>query len=282
MIIKEVSPKINNFQIVNGEEAWKEVVYSARMSGVPESIKDEEVFKMIVENDYGSALEHVIIKFDIKISKGNAPELLEHRIASHSGFSTRYLEVGGKDKTYEIIVPCDLIEKEFDVEKNVIFDTIKNSLLAYEKLIEKKVPREVARSVLPFAQAVGIYHYTMNLRSLINFLSLRLCVRASREMRCIASQIYLLLEERMPSIKALTGCRGFLMKTCPESNVTGARIGNPLKYQPTCPFRYKNTSCYIPTRKENNVMIKTTNSEVYKIQKKLYNQWSNWQKYENM
>jgi len=35
---------------------------------------------MIVENDYDSTLEHVIVKFDLKMSKENSPEFLEHRI----------------------------------------------------------------------------------------------------------------------------------------------------------------------------------------------------------
>ena len=67
MEIKIVKPKIWNFEIVNGEKAWEEVVYSARMSGVPPSVKGKDIFKMIVRNDYGSALEHIIIKFDLKL-----------------------------------------------------------------------------------------------------------------------------------------------------------------------------------------------------------------------
>jgi len=65
-----VRPEVWNFEVVKGEEAWKEVVYSVRVSGVQSKVKDKKVFKMIVENDYGSTLEHVIVKFDLKMSKG--------------------------------------------------------------------------------------------------------------------------------------------------------------------------------------------------------------------
>lgn len=99
MKIKIVKPKVWNFKIIKGKNAWREVVYSARVSGVPSIIEDKKVFKMIVENDYTSAIEHVIVKFDIKMTKGNAPELLEHRIMSHTGYSTRYIKVSeGIDK----------------------------------------------------------------------------------------------------------------------------------------------------------------------------------------
>jgi len=276
MILKEISPKIWNFRVVDGQDAWKEVVYSARMSGVPESVKDDDVFKMIVENDYGSALEHIIIKFDVKISKGNAPELLEHRMASHSGFSTRYVAAGGQDKEYEIIVPLHLLKPEQDVKKRIVYDAIRYSIFVYEQMISNGVPREVARYMLPFAQAVGIFHYTLNLRSLINFLSLRLCVRASPEMRCIASQLYFALEEALPAVQGLIGCRGFMMKACPESNVTGIRVGNTLKYQPTCPFRCESSACYIPTRKEKQMYNSNASSSFNAIQKSLYKQWSQW------
>ncbi|MEM2970768.1 MAG: hypothetical protein QXR63_07565, partial [Candidatus Bathyarchaeia archaeon] len=66
MQIEIIKPKIWNFEVVKGRESWREIVYSARISGVPPTVKDEEVFKMMVKNDYGSVLEHIVIKFDVK------------------------------------------------------------------------------------------------------------------------------------------------------------------------------------------------------------------------
>ncbi|MFA5249089.1 MAG: FAD-dependent thymidylate synthase [Candidatus Paceibacterota bacterium] len=296
MVIKEISPKIWNFKIIGGQKAWEEVAYSARMSGVPEIITGEDIFRMIIENDYGSALEHVIVKFDIKMSKGNAPELLEHRMASHSGFSTRYIAASkgidaGKqglpiefkegEETYEIIVPWHLLAnnpKQAE-EKERLLGAIEASLEAYQKMIANGIPREVARYSLPFCKAVGIYHYTMNLRSLLNFLSLRLCVRASAEMRCIASQLYLLLEQELPLIKGMVGCRGFMLGVCPESGVTGVRTGKQLTYYPICPFRAKESKVYVPTRKE---FMQAGRSQGFDretaavIQKEIFSRWARW------
>ena len=279
--IKIVKPRIWNFELVKGENAWKEVVYSARMSGVPENIPAEEVFRMIVKNDYGSALEHIIIKFDVKITKGNAPELLEHRIASHSGYSTRYIKVyKGIDKekpVYEVILPPNLMR---DAEKKEAFiKTVSKNLQLYESLLASGVPKESARYILPFCLAVGIYHFTINLRSLLNLLGLRLCVRASPEFRCIASQLYFNLLNELPLLRGLVGCRGLMRGACPESDVTGVRVGKQHPSYPPCPFRNRESEIFIPTIKElqSGIDVKEFNIEkAVEVQERIFKRWADW------
>lgn len=278
--VKIIKPQIWNFEIVKGEEAWKEVAYSAKVSGVPPEIKDEDIFKMIVKNDYGSTLEHVIIKFDLKMTKGNAPELLEHRMTSHTGFSTRYIKVQeGIDKAkpqYEIIMPPYLKSEK---EKEEFLALIKNNIQLYEDLLAKGVPKEGARYALPFCQAVGIYHFTINLRSFLNLLSLRLCVRTSPEFRCLASQLYFQLVEKLPMMRGLVGCRGLMKAACPESGVTGVRFGAPHKYYPPCPFKNIGTDVFIPTAAEirggMNNLQKFNKEKAIKIQETFFKKWAN-------
>ena len=294
MEIKIVKPKIWNFEIVNGEKAWKEVVYSARMSGVPPSVKGKDIFKMIVRNDYGSALEHIIIKFDLKMTKGNAPELLEHRITSHSGFSTRFVQankgIEKKELVYEIILPWHLIKNQKSKSKisksqnqdfkKIFLEKISQSIEAYENFINEELPRESARYILPFCQAVGIYHITINLRSLLNLLSLRLCVRTSPEFRCLVSQMYFNLTEQLPIMKGLIGCRGFMRKVCPEAGVTGVRKGVQHPVYPPYLFRNSKSEIFIPTWKET--MERTGKSsfdidKAIKAQEKNFQKWANWE-----
>jgi thymidylate synthase (FAD) len=290
--IKEVKPLIWNFQVVGGEDAWKEVAYSARMSGVPPHVGEEDIFKMILRNDYMSAFEHIIVKFDIKIAKSIAPEMLEHRMASHSGFSTRYvhpnastIELIGKEKDiYEIITPWHLIAtenmgEEKQKQRALFLKNIESNLEAYEELLQSGLPRESARYILPFCQAVGIYHFTMNLRSLINFLSLRLCVRVAPEMRSIASQIYFNLVEEMPIIKEMIGCRGFMKRACPESGVTGVRTGKQHPFYPPCLFKSPESEIYIPTQKElaNGGTFQAFNHEkAVQAQEFNFRKWAEW------
>ena len=180
-----------------------------------------------------------------------------------------------EENVYEIILPRDVLKMlkrneipvddymkyvsgglvthvPMDNKDRAIWDgfarTIARSLQVYESLLMAGVPRESARYVLPFCQAVGIYHFTMNLRSLINFLGLRLCVRASPEMRALAAQFFFELVEKLPALTYLIGCRGFNMKACPEDNVTGVRKGKQLPNYAACVFRNAETAVFIPTR----------------------------------
>jgi len=280
--IRIVKPKVWNFQVIGGKDAWREVVYSARVSGVPENISDEEVFIMIIRNDYTSAAEHIIIKFDVKVSKGIAPELLEHRIASHTGYSTRYSKVDKRymdEEGYEVICPWHLLKKWGSEEWALWEDTVRKAIMRYEELINRGVPRESARYVLPFCQAVGIYHMTWNLRSLLNLLSLRLCVRASPEFRCIAAQIYFNLIEQLPIMRGLVGCRGFMRGVCPEEGVTGVREGKQHPVYPPCPFKNPQSEVFIPTRsqiKPDGIRMYFMEEMAVKKMEKLFVKWAAW------
>lgn len=282
--IKIVKPQIWNFEVIKGNDAWKEVVYSARVSGVPPTVEDKDVFKVLVENDYGSALEHVIIKFDLKMTKGNAPEWLEHRIISHSGFSTRYIRASeGVEKqtpVYEVILPLHMLGEDKTEEKEILRKQIEGAIRIYEELIEKGWPKEAARYCLPFAQAVGIYHVTINLRSLLNLLSLRLCVRSSPEFRCLASQLYFGLTKNLPMIQGLVGCRGFMRGACPESGVTGVRTGKPHAFYPPCPFKVPQSPVYIVTKSELQKGIQVSafdRQKAIEVQEMLFKKWASWE-----
>jgi len=265
MKIKIVKPKIWNFQVLKGKKAWEEVVYSARMSGVPSQMKAKEIFEMIVKNDYTSAVEHIVIKFDLQMTKGCAPEFLEHRIVSHTGFSTRYREAG--ESVYEIILPWHLLKRK--KEKEIFLERVKENLNLYENFLKKGFPRESARYILPFCQAVGIYHVTINLRSLLNLLSLRLCLRASPEFRCLAGQIYFQLIKKLPIMRGLVGCRGFMRGCCPEDKA---------REKINCPFKGKKSKLYFPTIPEmrKGQISKFNLKKVLQIQERLYLKWAQW------
>jgi len=67
----------------------------------------------------------------------------------------------------------------------------------YETLIDKGVAKELARAVLPF----GIYtqfYWTVNARSIMNFLSLRNEESAQYEIRAYARAVERLFAGRMP------------------------------------------------------------------------------------
>jgi thymidylate synthase (FAD) len=68
---------------------------------------------------------------------------------------------------------------------------------AYERLVELGVARELARAVIPVG-AYTEFYWTVNARSLMNFVSLRAADTAQREIRRYADACERFLAEEMP------------------------------------------------------------------------------------
>ncbi|HEX2056746.1 MAG TPA: FAD-dependent thymidylate synthase [Actinomycetota bacterium] len=100
----------------------------------------------------------------------------------------------GKPGSYSFEPVADPVADEtIDTFKRVY----KDLFAEYEGLIEKGVAKELARAILPF----GIYtqfYWTLNARSLMNFLSLRNATAAQYEIRVYAEAVERLFAERMP------------------------------------------------------------------------------------
>jgi thymidylate synthase (FAD) len=214
------------------------IAHSARVSGVSKDVSRDEVIRMIVENDYSSALEHISFTFDLQdISIALSRELLEHRIASHTARSTRYIEEG----EFEYFVP-----KEFENDKELLKlynDTMADLSKNYKKLRDMGATRESTRHILPLGACTN-YIWTVNARSLINFLGLRLCTRAAPEIKELAKSLHALVVEVYPEIFKNIECRGQNLAVCPENEVRDSPQGKG------CPHKRKGSSTYIPTKRD--------------------------------
>ena len=220
------------------------LAHSARVSGVTADISDEDMIRMLVENDYSSALEHISFTFDLQdISIALSRELLEHRIASHTARSTRYVEEG----EFSYYVP-----KEFEENPEMLQlyqDTMNHLSKTYRELRSMGATRESTRHVLPLGTYTN-YIWTVNARSMINFLGLRLCIRAAPEIRELARKLYKLVVEVYPEIFEDIGCRGENLAVCPENEVRDSPQGKG------CPYKAKGSKAYIPTKKEVRESVK--------------------------
>lgn len=220
------------------KDGIKLIADSCRVSGVPSTLSDEEIVRMVVENDYTSVLEHISFTFDVSgISLALSRELLEHRIASHTARSTRYKE----EEHFEYYTPKELKENKAALEQ--YRKAIEAQREVYIKLRGLGVSRESRRYLLPMATHTN-YVLTMNARSLINFLGLRLCVRASPEMRELARRIHAIVSQLYPEIFKRIGCRGVNLGVCPENEVRDTSQAKD------CPYKIKGSKAYIPTKKE--------------------------------
>ncbi len=171
------------------------VVRSARVStgqGTKGPEKDRRLIEYLMRNRHETPFEHVVFTFHIKCPIFVARQWFRHRIASYNEKSGRYSEM-----EYEFYVPDEVRvshpkDKQMSVEnggnidvkrfKKLINDVYDHSYSVYRELLNMGVAREMARIVLPLALYTEFY-WTVNMRSLMNFLSLRADSHAQWEMQ---------------------------------------------------------------------------------------------------
>lgn len=189
-------------------EGMKLIADGVRVTGPFFDAKsDGDLVRYMVKHDYTSSIEHVSFTFRLQdISIAISRELLEHRIASHTARSTRYCDEGKANFYYP--------DFERDEDREMYTKTLQHIREQYVRLKER-CGYETARYVLPMATHCT-YVWTINARSLINFLRLRLCKNSAPEMQELAKQVKGIVEKIYPEIFDSIDCRGSQYKICPE------------------------------------------------------------------
>ena len=189
------------------------VVNAARVSFAQRSEdvgeRDQGLIRFLMRERHGTPFEHNAFRFHIKLPIFVMREWARHRIGSFNEWSARYSQL---DPEFYVPEPEDVRTQvgkpgsySFDpVDPELAEHTRATQLAVYEQayaayadLLERGVAKEVARNVLPVAIYTQFY-WTVNARSLMNFLSLRNAVTAQREIRRYAAAVEQLFAERMP------------------------------------------------------------------------------------
>lgn len=137
-----------------------------------------KIVKGCIRSGHTSVLEHASFTFKIEgISRSCSHQIVRHRIASYSQQSQRYVTYDDLD--WALTGISDSIRDDMSAACDM-------SLLRYRNMIDAGVPAEQARRALPNATPTIIY-VTMNIRSLMNFFNERLCTRAEKEIREVAT-----------------------------------------------------------------------------------------------
>lgn len=184
------------------------IVQAARVSfgqGSKGEERDRKLIDYLIRNRHETPFEHTVFKFHVKCPIFVARQWFRHRWASYNEISGRYTEMKEefylpdefriqKAKNYEF--------EKFPEEKTErlirkIGDFYQQVYHLYRDLLEEGVAREQARIVLPLSLYTQFY-WTVNARSLMNFLSLRLDVHAQEEIRAYAKAIELIFKEKLP------------------------------------------------------------------------------------
>jgi thymidylate synthase (FAD) len=153
--------------------------------------------------------EHNAFRFHVRCPLFVAREWFRHRVGSFNEFSMRYAKA--TDEFY-VPEPEDVRSQvgkpgaySFEPVGPELAETTREELRAvyehafetYERLVGQGVARELARAVLPVG-AYTEFYWTLNARSLMNFISLRAAETAQREIRRYADACERFLAEKMP------------------------------------------------------------------------------------
>jgi len=193
----------DDLSVVNGAR----VSFASRVEEMTE--REEGLIRFLMRERHGTPFEHNSFRFHIKCPIFVAREWMRHRVSSFNEWSGRYSQLEpefyvpapedvrsqvGKPGSYSFeTVEPELAEHTREAQEAVFAEAYRT----YEGLLERGVAKEIARNVLPVAIYTQFY-WTVNARSLVNFLSLRNAVTAQREIRRYAAACEQLFGERMP------------------------------------------------------------------------------------
>jgi thymidylate synthase (FAD) len=193
----------DDLSVVNGAR----VSFARRKTEMDES--DEGLIRFLMRDRHGTPFEHNAFRFHVRCPIFVAREWFRHRVGSFNEFSMRYARA--TDDFY-VPEPEDVRSQvgkpgaySFEPVDPELAETTREELRAayetayetYERLVEQGVARELARSVLPVG-AYTEFFWTVNARSLMNFVSLRAAETAQREIRRYADAVEAFFAQQMP------------------------------------------------------------------------------------
>lgn len=188
------------------------VVQSARVSfggGSKGEKKDRLLIHYLLSHGHETPFEHTVFQFHVKCPIFVARQWFRHRWASYNEISGRYTVfdegeyyVPAAKRVKEKVnrqgsAVAEISDEEHRAFAEKVDAACRRSVDAYNSLLEEGTAREVARIVLP----VGMYtqfYWTVNARSLMNFLNLRCDEHAQHEIREYAWKIREIFREKMP------------------------------------------------------------------------------------
>ena len=158
--------------------------------------KDKELIDRVGNKfKHSSTLEHLVYNFYIKgVSRALLQEFARHRMASLSVKSTRYTlkELKNEKEFYVFDSRAEkyLVKTDVDIVDNASLKALEN----LRQVLQKGISNDKAKYCLPESYKTEL-SWTINARSLQNFLSLRSSKSALWEIRELSLQIYNVLPE---------------------------------------------------------------------------------------
>lgn len=180
------------------------VIDAARVStgSASDESRDKQLIFFLMENQHETPFEKIIFEFAVKCPIFVARQWFRHRIGSFNERSARYRAFEMDYYVPNLENLPDLYSAE-DIEEYV--DSLKAAYETYEKLLKKAAerPKARARAREVFRGLLGTSYYTeffwtVNFRSLMNFIRLRMATDAQYEIRQYGEVINDMIAPRIP------------------------------------------------------------------------------------
>lgn len=168
---------------------------------------DAKLIGFLMKNRHGTPFEHNLFRFHVKCPIFVAREWQRHRISSYNEWSARYAKLEPEFYIPDYVrsqvgKPGAYTFEEVPVESRIfaqslIYNNGESAFRRYEAMLEEGIAKEVARMVLP-VNIYTQYYWSVNARSLMNFLSLRNAPDALYEIRQYGHAVEDLFAQEMP------------------------------------------------------------------------------------
>ena len=188
---RECRPLVNGVPVLTQRRGAKLSAHPVRVVSV-EYVGIEQTYDLCVEGPWHNFVANgIVVHNSFNEESGRYHKLNDDfYVPAPEAVRTQVGKPGSY--TFEPVAE-PLADETIDTFKRIY----KDLFAEYEGMIEKGVAKELARAILPF----GIYtqfYWTLNARSLMNFLSLRNATAAQYEIRVYAEAIERLFAEKMP------------------------------------------------------------------------------------
>lgn len=182
---------------------------------------DSGLIRYLLTHKHGTPFEHNAFRFHVKCPIFVAREWMRHRIGSFNEVSTRYVEMEPdfyvpKEEAIrrQIGKPGHYVMEPFPQDEAHGIDACfqqayRDAYAMYQNMLSWGVAKELARNVLPLGLMTQ-FIWTVNLRSLLNFLSLRTHPTALLEIRQEAEEVERLARTVVPVAMTAWGEHGRL------------------------------------------------------------------------
>jgi len=118
-----------------------------------------------------------------------------------------------------VVIPPSVSEKALEEYLSLI----EGASDVYEGLVDRGVPREDARFVLPNATETSLL-FTIDGRSLLHFFGIRCCNRAQWEIRALADVMLAEVRREEPTLYDRAGPYCYQLGYCPEGRFTCGKM----------------------------------------------------------